>query len=59
MDFDKLKENINGAGVVEELIILSQKVFDKNSDDVKKVVEMFVTKSYLMGKQNAVKTFEE
>ena len=59
MNFDKLKENIDGAGVVEELIILSQKVFNKNSDEVKKVIEIFITKSYLMGKQNAVKTFEE
>jgi len=55
MDLDKLQEKLNSADVVEELIILSNKVFDKNNDDVKKVVEMFITSSYLMGKRNMIK----
>jgi hypothetical protein len=59
MNFEKLKENVDSAEVVEELIILSRNVFNKCSDDVKNVVEMFITKSYLMGKQNMVKTFDE
>jgi len=59
MNFDKLNEKLDSSEVVEELIILSQKVFDKNSDDVKKVVELFITKSYLMGKQNAIKSFDD
>jgi len=59
MNLDKLKEKINSTDVVEELIILSQKVFDKSSDDVKKVIEMMITKSYLMGKKNMVKTFDD
>jgi hypothetical protein len=59
MDLEKLKEKINSTGVVEELIVLSKKVFDKSSDDVKKVIEMIITKSYLMGKKNMVKTFDE
>ena len=59
MNWDKLKENINSTDVVEELIILSEKVFGKSSDDVKKVVEMFISKSYLMGKKNLVKTIDE
>ena len=59
MDFEKLKENINSTEVVEELIILSTKVFGKSSDDVKKVVEMFISRSYLMGKKNTVKTFDD
>jgi len=59
MDLGKLKEKIDSTEVVEELIGLSGKVFDKNSDEVKKVIEMFITKSYLMGKKNMVKTFEE
>jgi len=59
MNFEKLKENVDSAEVVEELISLSQRVFGKCNDDVKKVVEMFITKSYLMGKKNQVKTFEE
>jgi len=59
MDLGKLEEKIDAADVVEELIIISKKVFDKSSDDVKKVIELFITKSYLMGKKNMVKTFEE
>jgi len=59
MNFDKLKENMEAADVVEELIALSKKVFANSSDDVKKVVESFITKSYLMGKRNMVKTFDE
>jgi len=59
MDLGKLKEKMDSADVVEELIILSSKVFSKSSDDVKKVIETFITKSYLMGKRNMVKTFDE
>jgi len=59
MNFEKLKENVDAAEVVEELIALSKKVFGKCDDDVKNVVEMFITTSYLMGKKNQVKTFEE
>jgi len=59
MDLEKLKEKIDSTGVIEELIALSKKVFDKSSDDVKKVIEMIITKSYLMGKKNMVKTFDE
>jgi hypothetical protein len=59
MNLEKLKEKVDSAEVVEELIVLSKKVFGKCNDDVKNVVEMFITKSYLMGKQNQVKTFEE
>jgi len=59
MDLEKLNEKIDSADVVEELIILSGKVFDKSSDNVKKVIELFITKSYLMGKKNSVKTFDE
>jgi hypothetical protein len=59
MNFEKLNEKIDSSGVVEELILLSNKVFEKSSDDVKKVIELFITKSYLMGKKNMVKTFDE
>jgi hypothetical protein len=59
MNLEKLKEKVDSADVVEELITLSQKVFGKCDDDVKNVVEMFITKSYLMGKKNQVKTFDE
>jgi hypothetical protein len=59
MNLEKFKENVDSAEVVEELIVLSKKVFGKCNDDVKNVVEMFITKSYLMGKKNQVKTFEE
>ena len=59
MNFEKLKENVDAAQVVEELIAISKKVFGKCDDDVKKVVEIFITESYLMGKKNQVKTFEE
>jgi hypothetical protein len=59
MDLEKLKERIDSTKVVEELIILSKKVFDKNSDEVKQVIETFITKSYLMGKKNMVKTIDD
>ena len=55
MNLEKLKENVDSVEVVEELIILSQKVFGKCSDDVKDVVETFITKSYLLGKINHAK----
>jgi DnaJ-class molecular chaperone len=58
MDIGKLKENIDTIDVVEELIALSHKVFAKSNDDVKNVIELFITKSYLMGKKNMVKTFD-
>jgi len=59
MNLDKLKEKIDSTGVVEDLIILSKKVFDKSDDDVKNIIEMFITKSYLMGKKNMAKTIDE
>jgi hypothetical protein len=59
MDLEKLKEKVDSAKIVEELIDLSKKVFSKSNDDVKDVIEMFITKSYLMGKQNMVKTIDE
>jgi len=59
MDLGKFKERIDSTGVVEDLIILSKKVFDKNSDEVKQVIETFITKSYLMGKKNMAHPFEE
>jgi len=59
MDMDKLKGSLESADVVEELIMLSQKVFGKSSENVQKVIESFITRSYMMGKQNAIKTFEE
>jgi len=59
MNLEKLKENVDSTKVVEELIDLSKKVFGKCNDDVKNIVEMFITKSYLMGKQNQVKIFDD
>ena len=59
MNLEKLKEKVDSTEVVEELIALSEKVFGKCNDDVKNVVEIFITKSYLMGKKNQTKTFEE
>jgi len=59
MNLEKLSEKIDASDVVEELLLLAEKVFDKSSNDVKNVIEMLVTKAYFMGKQNAVKTFEE
>ena len=59
MNLDKLKEKLDSAKVVEELIDLSKKVFGKSNDDVKNIVELFITKAYLMGKKNQVKTFDE
>ena len=59
MNLEKIKDAVDSTVVVEDLIALSQKVFGKNSDDVKKVIEMFITKSYFMGKKNMVKTFDD
>jgi hypothetical protein len=58
MNVEKLKEKIDSANVVEELIDLSKKVFDKSSDEVKDVIETFITQSYIMGKRNATKSFD-
>jgi len=58
MDLEKYREKINSSEVVEELIDLSKKVFEKSSDDAKNIIEMFITQSYLMGKRNMVKTFD-
>jgi len=55
MNIEKLKETINSAEIVEELVVLSNKIFNKSSDDAKKVIEMFITTSYLMGKKNMIK----
>jgi len=59
MNMEELKKNIDSANVVEELITLSDRLFTKSSDNVKKVIEMFITKAYLMGKKNMVKTFDD
>ena len=59
MDLEKLREKLDSVNVVEELVVLSKKVFGKCDDDVKNVVEMLVTKSYLLGKKNQVKTFDD
>jgi len=59
MDFDKLKEKIDSTDIVEELVILSDKVFNKSSDEAKKVIEMFIAKSYLLGKKNMIKTIND
>ena len=59
MNMEKLKERVDTAEVVEELLILSDKVFGKNSDDVKKVIDMFITRSYLLGKKNMSKSFDD
>ena len=59
MDLVKLKEKVDSIKVVEELIALSKKVFGKCDDDVKNVVEMFITTSYLMGKKNQVKILDD
>jgi hypothetical protein len=58
MNLEKLKDQVGSAEVVEELIALSNKVFSKSTDDVKTVIEMFITKSYFMGKQNKMKSFD-
>jgi len=59
MNLDKLKQNMDSVEVVEELMILSKKVFGKSSEDVIKVAEMFIAKSYLLGKKNMVKTIDD
>ena len=59
MNLEKLKNRVDSVEKVEELIDLSKKVFGKCDDDVQNIVEMFITKSYLMGKRNQVKTFDD
>jgi hypothetical protein len=58
MNLEKLKETFGSTEKVEELILLSKRVFDKSSEEAKDVIEMFITKSYLMGKKNMVKTID-
>jgi hypothetical protein len=59
MDLEKLNKKIESTGVVEDLIILSKKVFGKSDDDVKNIIEMFISKSYLMGKKNMAKPLDD
>jgi hypothetical protein len=59
MNLEKIKEKIDSTNVVEDLIILSKKVFDKNTDDAKQVIETFIKKSYLMGKKNMAQPFSD
>ena len=59
MNIEKLKEKLDSTGIVEELLILSNKVFDKSSDEAKKVIEMFISKSYLLGKRNMMKIVDD
>jgi len=59
MNLEKLNEKIKSAEVVEELILLSNKVFEKSSEDIQKIIENLITTSYLMGKHNMVKTFDD
>ena len=59
MNLEKLKGYVDSIEKVEELVDLSKKVFGKCDDDVKNVVETFITKSYILGKKNQVKTFDE
>jgi hypothetical protein len=59
MNLEKINEKIDSADVVEELLILSGKVFGKSGDDAKKIIEMFITKAYLMGKKNMIQSFDE
>jgi len=59
MDLGKIEEKIESAEVVEELIMLSKKVFEKSSEDAQNIIEKFIIKSYWMGKKNMVKSFDE
>ena len=59
MNLEKLKKKVDSTDVVEELIMLSKKVFGKSNDDVKNIIEMLITKSYLMGKKNLTKTIDD
>ena len=58
MDLNKYKEKIDSSEVIEELIDLSRKIFEKSSDDAKDIVEMIITQAYLMGKRNMVKAVD-
>ena len=57
MNIDKLKEMINSTDVVEDLMMLGEKVFKKN-DDAVCAVTYFIERAYMMGKKNKVKTEE-
>jgi len=59
MNIEKLKETIDSTEVVEELLILSSKVFDKSNDEAKKAIEWFISRSYLLGKRNMMKVIED
>jgi succinate-acetate transporter protein len=59
MNWEKLKEAVDSAEVVEEVIALSRTIFSRSSDEVKKVVEMLIKKSSLIGKNNMEHTPEK
>ena len=58
MNIQKLKEIIDSTEVVEELMMLGEKVFKKN-DDAVCAVAYFIERAYIMGKRNKVKTTDE
>ena len=51
MDLDLIKKKIGEVNVVEELMMLGEKIFKKNEDAVC-VVTYLIEKAYLMGKAN-------
>ena len=57
MSIEKLKETIDSARVVEELMMLGEKIFKKN-DDAVCAVTYFIERAYLIGKQNKVKKID-
>lgn len=57
MNMEKIKETINSTEVVEELMILGEKVFTKNNDAIC-AVTYFIERAYLMGKHNTAKTID-
>ena len=62
MNLDFVKKKINETKVIEELMILGEKIFKKN-DDAVCIVTYLLEKAYVMGKNYAKKakdnTFDE
>jgi len=58
MDLSKYEKLIDDAKVIEELDLLVDKVFKTKNEDIVKVIRIFLTRAYMMGKKNLTKVVE-
>ena len=58
MNMENIKEIVDSTEVVEELMMLGEKAFNKN-DDAVCAITYFIERAYKMGKHNKAKTIDD